>query len=95
MLTLHDILKPAPGVISRESEGELVVVLPERGKFFVLNGTGAEIFRRCDGQQNLQAIARALSEHYPELSLERAETDVLTFAEAILERRAVRRVDVA
>jgi hypothetical protein len=88
MLTLNDVLTPSPDVISRESDGELVVVLPQDGTFFVLNGTGAEIFGLLDGQRPLDAIAAALNTHYPGSALEQVQADVLAFAEKILQRGA-------
>jgi hypothetical protein len=87
MPNLNDVLYIAPGVISRESEGELVVVLPERGKFFVLNGTGAHVFRSVNGQLSLAEIAAALSERYG-VPLEQTQADVLAFAQKLLERGA-------
>ncbi len=92
MLTLNDVLALSQGVISRESDGELVVVLPQDGEFFVLNGTGAEIFGLLDGQRPLDAIAAALHTHHPDSTLEQVQADVLAFAEKILQRGAASRV---
>jgi hypothetical protein len=88
MPNLNDVLIIAPGVVSRESDGELVVVLPEQGKFVVLNGTGADVFQSVDGQRSLAEIAVALSERY-DVSLEQTQTDVLIFAQKLLDRGAV------
>ena len=88
MPNLNDVLNVAPGVVSRESEGELVVVLPEQGKFVVLNGTGADVFQSVDGQRSLAEIAAALSERH-NVPLERTQADVLTFAQKLLDRGAV------
>jgi hypothetical protein len=93
MLTLDSVLTIAPGVVARESDDELVVVLPEGGKFFVLNGTGAEIFQMVDGAHTLSDIAAALQSHYEEVERARVESDVLAFAEKILEKAAVRIVE--
>lgn len=88
MLTLDDVLAPAPGVVSRESGDELVVVLPERGKFFVLNGTGAEVFRLVDGRRTLEEIAAALNGRY-DVPLGQVQPDVLAFARKLLDRDAI------
>ncbi|MBN1812870.1 MAG: PqqD family protein [Anaerolineae bacterium] len=88
MPNLNDVLRIAPGVVSRESDGELVVVLPEQGKFVVLNGTGADVFQSVDGQRSLAEIAAALSERY-DVPLEQTQTDVLAFAQKLLDRGAV------
>jgi 4-diphosphocytidyl-2C-methyl-D-erythritol kinase len=89
MPNLDDVLILAPGVISRESDAELVVVLPEKGKYVVLNGTGADVFQLVDGQRTLEEIAAALSERHG-VPVERVQADVLTFAQKLLDRDAVR-----
>jgi hypothetical protein len=88
MPNLNDVLSIAPGVVSRESDDELVVVLPEQGKFVVLNGTGADAFKSVDGRRSLADIAAALSERY-DVPLEQTQTDVLAFAQKLLDRGAV------
>jgi hypothetical protein len=89
MPNLDDILSVAPGVVSRESDGELVVVLPKQGKFVVLNGTGSEVFQLLDGQRSLSEIAGVLGERY-EVPLKQTQTDVLALAQKLLDRGAVR-----
>jgi len=88
MLSLDDVLAPAPGVLFRPSGEELVVVLPAEGRFFVLNRTGAQVFQMIDGSRTLGEIAEAMSQEY-QIPPERAGQDVLTLAEKLLERGAV------
>jgi hypothetical protein len=88
MLDLTEVLSHAPGVVSYESEDELVVVLPEKGRYIVLNGTGANAFQLMDGQLSLEDIASILGERY-DVSLERTQTDVLALAQKLLDRGAV------
>lgn len=88
MLSLDDVLSIAPGVLSRPSGEELVVVLPGAGRFFVLNRTGAVVFGMMDGQRTLREIAAAMSQEY-RIPTERAEQDVLALAGKLLERGAV------
>lgn len=88
MLNLTEVLSPAPGVVSHESEGGLVVVLPEKGKYIVLNGTGADVFQLMDGRLSLEDIASILGERY-DVPLERTQTDVLALAQKLLDRGAV------
>ena len=88
MLSFDDILSPSPGVLSHQSEDELVVVLPGEGRFIVLNKTGAAVFQMLDGKRTLGEIAAALSESYG-ISLECARRDVLAFVGKLLERGAV------
>jgi len=89
MPNLDNVLSLTPGVVSRESDGELVVVLPEQGKYIVLNGTGADVFQSVDGERSLAEIAAALSERY-DVSLEQTQADVLTLAQKLLDRGAAR-----
>jgi len=88
MPALNDVYAPAPQVASRESEGELVVVLPEQGKYIVLNRTGAEVFQLMDGQRTLGEIAVAVSERHDVL-LEQVQADVLALVEKLLDRGLV------
>jgi hypothetical protein len=92
MLNLTDVLGLTPGVVSRESEDELLVVLPEEGKYIVLNGTGADVFQLMDGQRSLEDVASVLGERY-NVPLERTRADVLTLAQKMLDRGAVRLQD--
>jgi hypothetical protein len=92
MLTLDDVLSLAPDIVARESDGEQVVVLPEQGKFIVLNQTGADVFRAIDGRLSLGAIAAALSERH-DAPLDEVESDVLAFAGELLKRGAARRLE--
>lgn len=89
MLSLDDVLSPAPEVISRESGDEFVLVLPERGRFLVLNRIGADVFALLDGWRNLGDVARILSERYS-APLPQAQADVLKLAAKLLDRGAVR-----
>jgi hypothetical protein len=88
MLSLDDVLTLAPGVISRQSDDELVVVLPMKGKYVVLNSTGAETFQLLDGQRTLGEITSILNERHG-VSQERVRIDVLALAEKLLDRGAV------
>ena len=89
MLTSTDILTVALDIVSRKNEGELVVVLPQAGKFFVLNGTGAAIFQLLDGKRTLAEIAVALHAAYEDIPLARVQRDVLALAQKLLARGAV------
>ncbi|MFC2037354.1 PqqD family protein [Chloroflexota bacterium] len=88
MLSLDDTVQRAPGVVSRESGDELVAVLPEQGRFLVLNDTGAQIWEMADGQHTLRDIALALVETW-QIEPARAEADVLRLASQLIERGAL------
>lgn len=90
MLTSSDVLAVVPDVVSRLNAGELVVVLPQAGKFFVLNGPGADTFQLLDGQRSLAKIAVARQACYEDIPLEQVQADVLSLARKLLARGAVR-----
>ncbi len=94
MPTLTDVFAVAPDVVTRESDAEMVVVLPESGKFFVLNGTGAETFRLLDGARALSDVVTALHARYPDAAQETIEQDVLRLVEKLIERDAVQKATV-
>ncbi len=84
------MLVQVPGALSHQTGDELVVVLPQEGRFIVLNRTGAQVFRMMDGSRTLGEIAEVLSEQYG-IPVEQAQRDVLALAGKLLERAAVTR----
>ena len=85
MLSLDDVLIASEQIVTREAEGELVVVLPEKGKYVVLNPTGAQIVQLADGERTLDEIAVEIAEQF-DADLSRVQTDVLTFAQDLSAR---------
>ena len=85
MLNLDDVLMTSEHVVTREAEGELVVVLPEKGKFVVLNATGAQMVQLADGERTLEEIAVEIADHF-DADLSRVRTDVLKFAQDLTSR---------
>ena len=88
MLNLDDVLAAAPTLVTRESDGELVVVLPEKGKFVVLNATGARVLQLSDGTRTLRDIADILAVEFDADQMQ-VEGDVLRFAKALVDRGAL------
>lgn len=88
MLKLDDVLQCAPGVVSRQTEDELVVVLPEQARFLVLNETGAQVWQLADGQRTLSDIAQSLVKTW-QIEQAQAEGDVLRLAGQLVERGAL------
>ncbi len=74
-----------PGTVSREVDGEMVVVLPDNGEFLVLNSTGMSIYRLSDGTRTLGEIARQMTEMY-DVESEQMLSDVITFVDDMIER---------
>jgi len=85
MLSWDDVLRVESTIVTRESGGELVVVLPEKGKFVVLNATGARVLRLSDGARALREIADTIAAEFG-ADLARVESDVLRFAQSLIER---------
>ena len=92
MLNWDDVLAAAPTLVTRESDGELVVVLPEKGKFVVLNATGARVLQLSDGTRTLRDIADTLAAEF-DADQTQVEGDVLRFAEALVDRGALNVLD--
>ena len=88
MLNWDDVLAASPTLVTRESDGELVVVLPEKGRFVVLNATGARVLQLSDGTRTLREIADTLSAEFG-ADQAQVEGDVLRFAQALVERGAL------
>ncbi|HOT90419.1 MAG TPA: PqqD family protein [Anaerolineae bacterium] len=88
MPSWDDVLIRASGIVTRESGTELVVVLPEQGKFIVLNATGARVLHLANGVHTLREIAHTIAHEFA-VDPARVENDVLRFAEALLERGAL------
>lgn len=87
-MNLDSVLQPRTGVASRQSGDELVVVLPEQGKYFVLNDTGARVWQMADGRRTLGDIAQELVKEWG-VEVARAQADVLKLARQLVEREAV------
>ena len=88
MLNWDDVLTAAPTLVTRESEGELVVVLPEQGKFVVLNAAGARVLRLSNGTRTLREIADTLAVEFA-ADQAQVEGDVLRFAQSLVDRGAL------
>lgn len=76
---------PAAGVISRELDGQMVLVSPEDGKIRVLNATGAAIWRLLQSAETQDAIVGALARDF-DIPLTVAKADVTRFIEDLLAR---------
>ena len=86
MLNWDDVFVVKPDVVTRETDGELVVVMPDQGKFVVLNATGAKVLQLADGQRTLRAIAQLIATEF-DADISQVEQDVYQFAQSLLERQ--------
>lgn len=79
-------------VLSRDLDGEAVLLDLRSGKYFGLNGTGARVWSLLkDGLERPQ-IASVLCEEF-EVDEERARADVDAFIAALIERGLIRKVE--
>lgn len=85
MPSWDDVLAPHYNVVTRKSGDELVVVVPERGKFVVLNATGALVLHLADGTRTIRDIADAIAKKFG-VDVKKAELDILNFADSLVER---------
>ncbi len=80
-----DVFSVREGIVTRESGDELVVVIPDRAKYVVLNPTGARVLALADGHRTLQDIAVAIADEFGE-AVETVQPDILNFARSLVER---------
>ena len=85
MLSGNEILVVNSTVAMQDTGDELVVVLPDQGKYVVLNATGAKVAQLVDGKKTLLEIAAEISVTF-ETDLDQVRKDVLTFSEDLVSR---------
>ncbi|HSK48290.1 MAG TPA: PqqD family protein [Coriobacteriia bacterium] len=74
----HDVPNRADGSAWRMVDGEMIVVSATTANILSLNGTGAFVWERLDGEKSIGAIAAELAEAY-EVSRDEAEEHVSEF----------------
>src|SRR2546422_11746918 len=79
--------------VQREVAGECILVpirqhLSDINSLYVLNETGAALWRRIDGTRSIQAILTDLSNEY-DVTSEQLEKDLSTLIEDLLSIRAI------
>ena len=85
MLNGNEILTVNSAVAMQDTGDELVVVLPDQGKYVVLNATGAKVTQMADGNKTLNDIAVEISESF-DMDLDQVIKDVLAFSEDLVSR---------
>ena len=68
-------MKRNQSLVTRKHEGKMVVFNPETGKVFLLNKTAHMILDFCDGNRNLNEIARLIAEHF-QIDMDLATKDI-------------------
>ena len=93
------IYAPSEDIVTREIEGELIIVPLVSGigdmedELFTLKETGRAIWEKLDGKKSLKDVAEELSAEF-EASSGEIETDVIGLAEELLKRRMLVEVSV-
>lgn len=72
-------LKGNPRIVCREEEDDALLFDPETGVIRILNQTGYEIWKLCDGALMLEQIIEKVKEEYPEIKANALEKDVIDF----------------
>lgn len=76
-------------VLSRELDGEAVLLDLRSGKYFGLNGTGARIWTCMkDGLRKAQIVERLVASF--EVDADRARADVEAFIDSLVERGLIK-----
>ncbi len=91
-LSPESVCSPSDDVVSREIEGELIIVPIAAGigdeddELYTLNETGRAIWERLDGTRTLREVAGELANVY-EAPLDEIARDVLGLAEELAKRK--------
>ena len=91
-VTLETICTFSEDVVSREIQGELVIVPIGSGigdledELYTLNDTGRAIWRRLDGHRTLAEVATGIAEEF-DAPIETIRRDVLGFATELARRK--------
>lgn len=90
-LTCGSICIPSVDVVSREIEGDVIIVPLAAGigetddELFTLNETGKAIWQKLDGQRTLSQVAEELGQDFA-AAVDELEADVLGFATELVRR---------
>jgi len=94
LLTPVSVCAPSGDVVSREIEGELIIVPISSGigdmedELYTLNETGRAIWQRLDGKCTLGEVAADLSEQY-NAPIDEITRDVLGLVGELAQRKIV------
>jgi hypothetical protein len=88
-ISLESQLRYAPDVLSRNLDGETVLLDLESGTYFGLDAIGTRVWELIGQEQPLAAILQLILDEY-DVKEERAHTDLLQLAEALRAKGLVR-----
>lgn len=87
-MNLNEIAVRDPQIVSQQVEGEMILVVPTRGKVKVINEVGGRIWELCDGKRSIRQIAVELTREF-DVELSQAEKDSVEFLNTLAERGLV------
>lgn len=92
LLDTANIYLPSGDIVSREIDGELIIIPIVAGigdvedDIFSLNDVARDIWRRFDGNRSLDDILQELAEEY-EAPIDRIRADVIGWTSELLRRK--------
>lgn len=90
-VTMETICVPSENVVSREIEGDMIIVPLAAGignvddELYTLNETGKAIWKKLDGEKSLIKVAEELTEEFSS-PVEEIKSDVLGFTTEMVSR---------
>ena len=88
MLDGNAVPRLHPQVAARAVDGQMLVVLADRGEVMVLNDAGTQVWGWIDGRRSVYEIAGGLVETFG-IEAGRAQVDTQAFLEALWDVKAV------
>lgn len=83
VLALETVVVRSPDVVFTELDGEMVLLLPQGGRYFGLNDVGAAIWRLIENPTDLGSVQRAIVDDY-EVESEESWRDLVTLIESMI-----------
>lgn len=90
-ITTSSKLAKTENAVWGEVDGELFITNASSGRYHCLNQTGAFIWKLLDQPQTVDEIVQTLLNHF-EVDQETANTEVISFAQAMIDRDNLREV---
>ncbi|MFY9401843.1 MAG: PqqD family protein [Candidatus Omnitrophota bacterium] len=96
-IKLESVYVPSEDVVSRELEGEFIIIPIVSGigdsdnDFFSLNETGRAIWSKMNGKMNLKKIAQELAKEF-DAPVETIEKDVVGLVGELLKKKMLREI---
>lgn len=87
-VTLDHTVTQSPGLLFCDAGGEAVILSEATGQYYGLNGMGMRLWQALEADGQLAAAYRSVLDEYDVTPVE-LERDLLTFVQALAERRLV------